>query len=352
MLTERHQKILTQIVHHFVQHGEPVSSKSILESGVVAVSSATIRNVMSELELLGLLEQPHTSAGRIPTARGLRQYVDQLHAQRRPLDQAYDAELRRAFGPGGPHNLDEVARRLSALLSQLAELTSMVSLPQLHNVRLSDLRLSELSHQRVLVMLITDDDRVHHRIIPVEQPIAPEQLVRMQNYLAELAVGLTLEQVRQRVRRELSAIELEYSAMMYRTALQIGREALEVARPEVYVEGALKFFDHAEFSADTARLRDVLNLLEDKERVLTLLERLCDAPPTAVTASEPLVFIGPEVPWEGSQDMGVIVCGYERHGDLVGMVGLVGPMRMNYDRIIPLVAHTARMLSRTLEDKP
>lgn len=352
MLTERHQRILAQVVQDFVQHGEPVSSKSVVQSGVVQVSSATIRNVMSELEHLGLLEQPHTSAGRVPTARGLRHYVDHLGTQQRPLELSYQAELRRVLALPHGQSLDEVARRISALLSQLAELTSMVSLPHLHNVRLCDLRLSELSHQRVLVMMITDDDRVHHRIVQMEQRVDPIQLNRMQNYLAELAIGYTLDQLRQRVRQELQALELEYSAMMQRTALLIGCEALEVARPEVYVEGALKFFDHAEFSTDTSKLRDILNMLEDKEQVLSLLDRLCESPPSPVQATEPMVFIGPEIPWEGSHEMGVIVCGYERHGDLVGMVGLVGPMRMNYDRIIPLVAHTAKLLSRTLEDRP
>lgn len=351
MLTERHQRILAQIVQDFVHHGEPVSSKSVVASGIVQVSSATIRNVMSELEHLGLLEQPHTSAGRVPTARGLRHYVDNLSGQKH-LDVSYAAELRRVLETPGGHSLDEVARRISTLLSQLAELTSMVSLPHLHNVRLCDLRLSILANQRVLVMLITDDDRVHHRIVQMEQRVDPTQLNRMQNYLAELAIGLTLDQVRQRVRQEMAVLEREYSAMMQLTALSIGKEALEVARPEVYVEGALKFFDHAEFSTDTTKLRDILNMLEDKEQVLSLLDRLCESPPSPVNAAEPLVFIGPEIPWEGSHEMGVIVCGYERHGDLVGMVGLVGPMRMNYDRIIPLVAHTAKLLSSTLEEKP
>lgn len=342
MLTQRQQIILFQIIRHFIATGDPVSSKAVLQSGVLNVSSATIRNVMSELENLGYLEQPHTSAGRVPTPIAFRDFVNQLDIQPTSLLDV-QSHIAPVLDTPQAYGLTETARRVSSLLSQLSELTSLVSTPTGQSVRLCDIHLSVLSNHRILVMLITDDERVHHRVVQMTELIEPSQLKRMENYLASLAVGLTLEQVRHRVRDEIERLRLEYDNLM-RTALMIGAQALEVATPTLHIEGALKFFDHVEFSDDTSRLKEILNLLDDHDQMLHLLDRLCD------THGQPTTLIGPELQFDGARDMSLIICGYDRDGEPLGVVGLIGPVRMNYARIIPLVAQTARMLSDALKD--
>ncbi len=345
VLTERQKAVLSQVVRDFVLTGEPVSSGSVLKGSALKVSSATVRNTMSELETLGLLLQPHTSAGRIPTALGLRLHVEQLHQQPNPAKLDRDEATRLADGVNqlAQTGMEDAARQVGGLLSQVASLTSLVSLSSLHLIRLCDIHLSPLTNRRVLVVLVTDDDRVHHRVVQMEVAVDPIMLQNMQNYLAHLVVGLTLDQVRQRVRRELQAAEREYDAMIT-VALTIGQEALDIARPELFVEGKLRFFDHAEFAADTNRLRDMLRLLEEKEQVLSLLDRLCNS-------RRPVVLIGSELEWDMGDDVSLIVCGYARHGEQLGLLGLIGPARVDYDRIIPLIAYTARLLTQALDER-
>ena len=230
MLTARQKTVLFQIVRCFVQDGEPVSSSTVANSGVFDVSSATIRNVMSDLEGFGLLHQPHTSSGRVPTTGGLRLYVDDLHADAPLDDDPALGRLRSEVSQLDADDPEAAARAVGGLLSDLVRLTSIVAAPSVGKARLQDIHLTPLSDRRILVVLVTSDEQLFHRVVRMEQDLGAAEMRRIQNYLSGLTIGLTLEQVRTRVRVEMQELEREWNDMV-RCALEIGEKALEVAQP-------------------------------------------------------------------------------------------------------------------------
>ncbi|MFU8805772.1 MAG: heat-inducible transcriptional repressor HrcA [Bradymonadaceae bacterium] len=341
-LSERQQKILFCIIEQFNQSGDPVGSAAVARRPDIGVSSATIRNVMGELEEMGLVMQPHTSAGRIPTSTGMRFYVNELSAMPRAAD-SLGQDWARHFESLVEDGIDATARAAGLLVSRLSRLTSIVSLPGLAETKLREINLALLSERRVLVILITEDGRIFKRATRVADPIDEVTLTRMQNYLSELALGLTLRQLRARVSEELADAESRYRAFVHR-ALILSKDVLEATpASQLYVEGTLHILEFAELTADVHRLREVLYGLENRERVLEMLDRICDAP-------SPKTLIGSELGWEPGEGLSLIACGYYREGSQVGLLGILGPMRMNYARIIPLVEHAAHMLSRELDE--
>ncbi|MEM1348203.1 MAG: heat-inducible transcriptional repressor HrcA [Myxococcota bacterium] len=343
-VSDRQKAILFTIIRSFVADGAPVSSGAVAASPMVDVSSATIRNVMAELEVLGLVRQPHTSAGRIPTPAGLRIFVDSLASSGGDglgsMSEIERAMLLGSMSAGGA-SVEQTARQTGVLMSQFASLASIVSLPAMRMAKLVDLHLSMLGDGRVLAMVITDDGQLVHRIVKLEDR-APTggQLVRMQNYLSALVEGLTLEQVRQRVRVELEMAERAYNDVL-RTALEIGSRAVEAIPPQIYIEGTLNFLEYAELTEDVTRLKELLEAVQERELMMELVEHLWES-------TSPAVFIGPEMPGP-FEELSVIICGYKRGGEQVGVLGLMGPTRMDYERAITLVGQTALLLSRALD---
>lgn len=341
-LSDRQQKILFCVIDEFIMSGEPVSSAAVVDSGVVNVSSATVRNVMARLEEFELLMQPHTSAGRIPTPAGTRRYVNYLFERNKTLESRVDDQIQRRLGQGG--DVEGMVRRAGELVSHLSNLTSIVSVSHLGRVELREIKLSLLSEKKVLAILIAQDGRVYNRVIRFDEPFEVDQLTRVQNYLSELIAGQTLDEVRRRVRAEESRARSMYRDHV-RQALEIGRQALDISSErEVHVEGQFHMLDFEELSADMERLREILYTLEEKDRVRDLLERIYDAPDVSA-------LIGPEIGWEVGDNLSLIFCGYSRGQQRMGVIGVLGPMRMNYARLIPLVDRTAQLLSKGLEDE-
>jgi heat-inducible transcriptional repressor len=339
-LTERQRKILFRVIDEFIVTGEPVSSASVARSQVVDVSSATIRNVMADLEAHGMLYQPHTSAGRMPTPAGTRCYVDYLHANNRTLGNPFREELDREFCGLGDR-VESVTKRAGELISRLSSLTSIVSMTSLQNVRLRDIKLSRLGENRVLVILVADDGRVYNRVVRMSASVEQGLLNKIQNYLTDLVGGQTLGEVRRRVADERRLAEARYVDYV-RTALEIGRKALaETPEPDVHVEGTLNIMDHREFSDDVGRLRELLRALDEKDRMVQLLDKVCEA-----RRSQAL--IGPELGWDLGDDLSLIFCDYYRGDEHMGVIGVLGPIRMDYARVIPLVDYAADVLSREL----
>ncbi|WP_168210958.1 heat-inducible transcriptional repressor HrcA [Persicimonas caeni] len=339
-LTERQRKVLFRVIDEFIATGEPVSSASVARSKVVDVSSATIRNVMADLEEFGLLLQPHTSAGRIPTPAGTRRYVNYLYAQNEHLQNPYRHELDREFCGLGD-NVERVTKRAGELISRLSSLTSIVSMASLQNVRLRDIKLSLLGDSRVLVILVAEDGRVYNRVVRMGEAIGTDLLAKTQKYLTDLVGGQTLAQVRRRVADERRLAEARYRDYVEK-ALEIGRKALEeTPELDVHVEGTLNILDHREFSDDVDRLRELLRALEEKERVVQLIDKVCEN-------RRPQAFIGPELGWDLGDDLSLIVCDYYRGDEHMGIIGVLGPIRMDYARVIPLVDYAADVLSREL----
>ncbi len=341
-LSDRQIDILVCVVELFNETGEPVSSAAVARHQRITVSSATVRNVMAELEERNLLAQPHTSAGRQPTPAGMRSYVDHLVATGQTSSEL-DEEWRQHLRQFRDDDVDAIVRSAGLVISQISRLTSIVSSPRVSQIRLKDLQLSWISNHRVLVILITEDGRVFNRVVRLDEPLERPALERMHNYLSELVVGHSLRDVRRRVHSELQRAESRYRRTM-RRALEIGQEVVELAtRSEFFVEGTLHMLDFSEIVHDIERVRDVLRTLEDRERVLEVLDGICET-------SQVQTLIGSELGAEWGGDLSLIACGYFQEGRQAGLVGILGPMRMNYARIIPLVEHTARMLSKELEE--
>ncbi len=341
-LTEREADILFRVIARFNQTGEPVGSSTIANQDGVDVSSATIRNVMADLEEAGVLYQPHRSAGRMPTSSGMRRYVDYLVETSR-LAPATELDWEQHVDGLGDGDVESTVRTAGAIISNLSQLTSIVSSPEVTEIQLKDLHLSRLSEDRVLVILITEDGRVFNRAVRLEEPIESAALERMQNFLSEQVVGMSLRQVRRRVRRQLKAAEMRVRQLR-RRALEIGLQVVEMAtQSELFVEGTLHILEVSELAHDIERARNVMRTLEDRERVMEVLNRVCETPHARA-------LIGPELGEDWGGDLSLVACGYFHDGRQVGLLGILGPMRMNYARMIPLVEHVAGVLSKELQE--
>jgi heat-inducible transcriptional repressor len=334
-LTAREQQILFHVIDDFIRHGEPVSSAAVAKRNDVDVSSATVRNTMAALEEAGYLSQPHTSAGRVPTPRGMRNYVD-LIASRAWEDSPLGVEFPE---PPADDGMRTIARWASSLLSEHTDLAGLVMGPDPRNARIRDVRLVSLGPRRVLAIFVEDDGSTLERITTFEEPVDPKDLVSMQNYLAELGRGETLLRLRARVRGELTETRTRYKRLR-RQALAVAHEATREHPVDLHVDGAFKF---VEFADDLERIRDILRALEEKEHVIEILDQVCE------NARSPVTVIGPESGWEVGDDLSFVLCGYYRGPERAGVVGVLGPMRMDYARVIPLVDRVARVLNRELE---
>ena len=340
----RQRQILFQVIRHFVQTGEPISSGAIHASGMFAVSAATIRNAMSALERQGFLHQPHTSAGRVPTIQGLKAFVqDVIKAQ--PFGTAPVA-----LGPGAVRlpqfmtkDLAGKVKQLGAFLSAESHLTSLISLPGVQDTRLRDVHLSLLSDNRILVVVVTEDDRVVQCTTRLSHAMDREGLYRISAHLHRLVTGSTLQEVRRRVAQELEHARRAWREVPHRIALEIGLQAIDAASPEtVMVEGKLHMLDYEEVTQDVDRLKHLLALLEEKEQMLALLDGILDVAP------QPRVLIGAELDGGLGDTLSLVICGYHRRGEPVGWIGLLGPSRLDYERVIPLVHRAADCLSSSL----
>ncbi len=337
-LSDRHKKILFLVIDEFITHGEPVASSAVARREGVKVSSATIRNVMADLERNGFLAQPHTSAGRVPTALGFRSYVDVLVSD--AGRQSAAARLPEGLAEPDGDDVRAVARWASAVLSQLSEGAGLVLGPDPNRTKIVDVRLVSIDVRRVLAIFVNDDGTTIERVITFEIPIDPHDLVPMQNYLAEIGRGATLPALRTRVRQELTDRRTQYKKFMTQ-ALAVAHEVAREHRADLHVDGTFKFVEWAE---DMQRLRDLLQAVEERERVIEILDQVC-------AERVPVTVIGPESGWELGDDLSFVLCGYYKGDDQAGVVGVLGPLRLDYARVIPLVDHVARVLSRELESR-
>ena len=351
MLSERGQLVLCQLAALFVETGEPVSSAQIARREAVTVSSATVRHALSDLEQGGYVRQPHTSAGRVPTAAGLRVYVETLRsAEASPIEEEpLSLALAEAFSGFKGRDVEGTAKGMGLILSGLARMTTLMTLPAIDELTLCDLHLTALSGWRVLAVLVTSDEKVHQRVVQLGEELSLESVRRMESYLSQLALGKTLREVHRGVLKEKLRLTRERERWLEQ-ALVVGEQALELKAPAaakaVLVEGALYMFDYSELTSDIARFREILYVLEERERVLELLEELMVRP------ERPRVLIGPELELgPGGDELGLIACAYgAQEGG--GVLGLLGPSRMDYARLMPLMRHAAELFEAYLARAP
>src|SRR5512146_795911 len=308
------------------------------------LSPATIRNIMADLEEMGYLVQPHSSAGRVPTSSGFRYYVDYLLARRKLARPERDQLQRMAAGEAGTGSADEVVRQFSRLLSSLSQQACVVVVSRLSSQPLRSLNLLHAGVDRILLVSVTQAGWVEHRLIEGEKDLSADDLVKINAYLNELAAGLSLPQMRVKILQEMKKEKMRYDRLM-RRALLLGARALDEGSPaEVYVEGRANILDKPEFVEDVQKLKRILRAFEEKSVIVRLLDRALEEEAIQVS-------IGTENPVESLPDISVVASGYRLGESAMGSIGLIGPVRMDYSHVIPLVEYSARLLSSVFEHR-
>jgi len=344
-LSPRAARILAALVGEYIHTGEPVGSARLAQSAGLSVSSATVRNTLAELEELGYLQQPHTSAGRVPTDRGYRFYVDQLLETPRPLRRgaAVEAQLRR--DAGSPALVEDVLVSVSGVLSRASRLVAFaLPMADTHGI-LKEIEFVPLSASKVLVVVVADGGQITRKAIDVGEAVTSQDLRHAANYLNTEFAGLPLEDVRAAIVERLQHERTLYDALRSR-ALRLAQSSLEEfpRRPLLFVDGASSLLDDTSEASgiSMATLRALLRMVEEKERLVRILNEYIDGPGLRIV-------IGQEHHWPDLRLFSLVACSYG-HGSRRGTVGVIGPMRMHYSRTIAVVDGVAQAVSRVLRD--
>lgn len=336
-LSQRSRQILEAIVEDYIATAEPVGSSAVAKRHALSLSSATVRNVMASLEELGLLTSPHTSSGRVPTDKGFRFYVDSLVSLRQISTQEKKEILRRYRETGG--NLTDVLRETSRTLSSLSNYTGLVVAPRFTSSLFRHMEFIKLGSHKVLAILVSCNGAVQNRIIETEQEFATDDLVRMANYLNSILEGLTIDQVRQKILDEMQSEKNRYDLLLGK-ALSLSQQALPDAEQDVYIAGQSRILDQPELT-DINKMREIFAAFEEKGRLVELLSR-------CMQADGVQIFIGAETPLKEMAGMSLITSTYLTGANTIGLLGVVGPTRMGYSSVIPIVDYTARLVSQLL----
>ncbi|MEB0056221.1 MULTISPECIES: heat-inducible transcriptional repressor HrcA [unclassified Variovorax] len=333
MLDDRAKLLLKTLVERYIAEGQPVGSRTLSRASGLELSAATIRNVMSDLENLGLIASPHTSAGRIPTARGYRLFVDtMLTAQR---DQFSAATL-------APDQPQKVIANAANLLSNLSQFVGVVMAPRRASV-FKQIEFLRLSDRRLLVIIVSPDGDVQNRVIFPEADYTQSQLVEASNYINANYAGLTIEQVRDRLQSEVEKLRGEIVLLM-QAAVQASSEVMTEAQDEVVISGERNLLAVSDFSSDMGQLRRAFELFEQKAQLMRLLD-------VSSKADGVRIFIGGESQVVPFDDLSIVSANYEVDGKVVGTLGVIGPTRMPYERMIQIVDITSRLVTNALSHR-
>jgi heat-inducible transcriptional repressor len=342
-INHRSKKILYAVVSEYLQTGEAVGSRTITRRHGIDLSPATVRNVMADLEEMGLLTQPHTSAGRVPTGVGLRFFIDSMLKVRNLSPKEKD-EIRDRYG-GKPPDLDDVMQTTSRVLSDLTHYAGIVLAPKPDRQRLSKIEFVPLPSGRFLCILVTADGLIHNKLVQLDGGVEPGQLERIHNYLNTLLEGRSLEDLRDTVLRELGDEKNSYDAIVS-SALALGRAAFDRSgEADVIVTGSANLLDPGRSDPeDVGRMRALLNALEEKELIVQLLDK-------TIATERIQVYLGAETNIDALADTAVVAVPYGPGERPVGAIAVIGPTRMNYGKVISVVDFTADLVSRIMGTK-
>jgi heat-inducible transcriptional repressor len=341
--SERAQHLLRVLVERYIRDGQPVGSRTLSKESGLELSSATIRNVMADLEEIGFLDSPHTSAGRVPTPKGFRFFVDTL-LRVQPVGQSELRELRKQIDSEAA-NSQSLATTTSNLLSSLTRLAGLVTLPKTSHCTLRHLEFLPLSERRILAIMVVNSHEVQNRVLHVDRDYEAAELVKASNYLNEQFAGLEIDEVRRRLLEELRQTREDMNRLML-DAIAMAQRALEVGQDEeleYVLAGETNLMGFQELS-DIDKLRQLFQMFNEKRDLLRLLDR-------TVTAEGVQIFIGDESGYNVLGECSVVAAPYTRDNEVVGVLGVIGPTRMPYDRVIPVVDITSRLLSSALKSR-
>jgi heat-inducible transcriptional repressor len=341
-LSDRTLTLLKGLVEHYVIDGRPVGSKTLARDLGLGLSPATLRNLMADLERLGLIVAPHTSAGRVPTAKGLRVFIDSL-LQVRPMDLAEEGKLRQ--GLGSRSNPDGLVEAASKLLAELSQQAGVVLLPRRDVACLRQVDFVTLSEGRLLVILVTDDGRVHNWVAQQPHSYRESDLTQAANYLNENFAGHTLAQMRAAIVREMQRAQAEVGAFMT-TMIELADHLAPAhadAEPsgDYLIRGESNLLASANPAADLGKLHALFRAFGEKRELLHLLDQ-------CLHGQGVQIFLGAESGHQFLGDYSLVTAPYEVNGQIVGALGVIGPSRMPYERVVAVVDVTARLLGAAL----
>ena len=339
-LNERSQQLFKVLVEHYISDGQPVASKTLSSNENINLSPATVRNVMSDLEEMGLIISPHTSAGRIPTPQGYRLFVDNLVTVK-PLKGKAVERLRQEMGID--ESQDGLINKASSLLSGMTKMAGVVTIPRREAVILRHIEFLPLTSNRTLVILVVNEQEVQNRVIHTERTFTESEMTQTANYLNQEFVGKDLSQIRDSVLETMKQ-ERDDMQQIMKMAIQMTDNVVSEKNNEDFVmAGQTNLMGYAEM-ADMGKLRHLFDAFNAKRDVLHVLDQ-------SIQAEGMQVFIGEESGYSAFEDCSVITAPYKVSDEVVGVLGVIGPTRMAYDRVIPLVDVTAKLLGSLLMDK-
>jgi len=336
MLDKRAQILLKTLVEHYISDGQPVGSRTLSQSSGLDLSPATIRNVMSDLEDQGFIVSPHTSAGRIPTQRGYRFFVDTLLTVK-PLQLQEIKRLEYELSSPDPQELIASA---AGLLSSLTQFAGIVMIPKRKSIAFRHLEFLPLSEKRILVIIVTSDGSVQNRIIITEKSYSANELTQATNFFNLHYSGNTFEQVQKKLHEELKQMQSDITRLMA-AALEASSKVLEEDKDNVVISGERNLLQVDDLSTNVTSLRKLFEIFERRTSLMQLLDN-------SQRAEGIQIFIGGESGYLPLDECSMVTAPYEVDGSVVGTVGVIGPTRMAYERVIPIVDVTAKLLSSAL----
>ncbi|MBL8519978.1 MAG: heat-inducible transcriptional repressor HrcA [Betaproteobacteria bacterium] len=334
MLSERAQTLLKFLVERYIADGQPVGSRALSKFSGMELSPASIRNVMADLEEMGYIASPHTSAGRIPTPKGYRLFVDTLLTIQ-PLEQVAKEQLESSIRPDDPRQLVLSA---SQLLSDLTHFAGIVMAPRRAGVGLKHVEFMQLSEKRVLLIIVATDGDVQNRILVTDKAFTPSQLTEAANFINAHYAGVEFDQLRDHVKRELSQLHRDISTLMSAVVEARGQGSDSSG---VVLSGERNLLDVNDIGTNMTALKRLFDVFEHKSQLMELLD-------VSQRAEGVKIFIGGDSNLVPLDEFSVVTAPYEVDGQVVGTVGVIGPTRMAYERVIPIVDVTAKLLSSAL----
>ena len=340
VLNERAAILLKQLVASYIDDGQPVGSKQLAEDAGLDISSATIRNVLSELEKKGLVIAPHTSAGRIPTEQGLRLFVDSL-LEVQPIEERHIVQVQQQLNPD--MEINELVSHASQLVSEMTQMAGIVSVPKHTHAKLRHIEFLPLPEKRILAIMVTNEKDVQNKVLHLDREYNADELQQAANYLNQQFAGQDIDQVRDHLLTDLENTRQDVDIVM-KTAVEVANKALtndELGETDFIVQGEKNLVRYND-NTDREQLQHLFEIFDRKREMLGLFDR-------CVHSEGVKIFIGHEAGFEGFGDCSVITAPYSVKGKPIGVLGVIGPARMNYDRVIPVVDLTARLLGDALK---
>jgi heat-inducible transcriptional repressor len=346
-LTERAQHLLRVLVESYIREGQPVGSRSLSRDSGLNLSAATVRNVMADLEEYGFVSSPHTSAGRVPTDKGYRFFVDTLMRQRqRPNDESMLTEFNQRLEQEDDRDPKALVAVASQMLSSLTHLAGVVTIPRQPHQALSQIEFLPLSENRVLAVMVVNGRDVQNRIVHLERYYTAEELRRAANFLNQQFGGKELTQIRADIVAELTQAGETLNQLMrdaIRVAQQVVGEGTRQGEPEYVIAGETNLMEFAELS-NVEKLRRLFDAFTSQRDILHLLD-------LSLGAEGVQIFIGQESGYQILDNCSLVTAPYALDNETVGVLGVIGPTRMAYDRVIPIVDLTARLLGSALNSR-